>query len=238
MPAIPHGRFEEVYRGVPVSAETIAANVARVRQRIEAAAGRAGRRADDITLIAVTKYVGEGEVAALFDSGITHFGENRLDPAFAKMAALPEGRARWHMIAPLQRRKVRDALPRFDRFDAVDRMRLAEELQKRADEQDRMVRILLEVNVSGEAAKHGFAPEEVAGALAGLAPLDRLRAEGLMTMAPYDAGEAELRRVFSGLRTLCDRNGLPVISMGMSNDFEIAIEEGATEVRIGSALFA
>ena len=200
------------------------------------AAERSGRPGEAARLIAVTKTVGPEEMRILESLGVSDFGENRVEVAAPKIAAL--GRAvRWHMIGSIQRRKVRDVVSLFDAVDSVDRLELAETLQKRCDELDKRMPILLEVNVSGEEQKHGFGPDSLEHALAALRAYDRLAIEGLMTMAPLDAPESVLRAVFSGLRRLADEYGLRERSMGMTDDFEVAIEEGATQVRIGRALF-
>lgn len=214
----------------------IADNLRRIRDRIAAAMARSGRRGELPTLIAVTKTVGVPEIALLRELGVTHFGENRVQPAAPKIAALGAG-ATWHMIGTIQRRKARDVVRLFDCVDAVDRVELAEELAARAGERASPLPVLLEVNVSGEESKHGLAPAELSAAMERVAAMPALRVEGLMTMAPlYDAPE-RTRPVFARLKALADDAGLGRISMGMSNDFETAIEEGATEVRIGSALF-
>jgi len=212
-------------------------NLADVRGRIARAAERAGRTADAVRLVAVTKTVTIEEVRALHDLGVTDFGENRIEPSAEKIHAftLP---ARWHMIGSVQRRKVKDVVDLFGSVDSVDRVELAEAFEKRCSEVGKRLPILLEVNVSGEAAKHGFAPEGVESALERMRQMSHLDVQGLMTMAPFVQDEAVLRSVFGGLRRLAERCGLGELSMGMTNDFEIAVEEGATQVRIGSALFA
>ncbi|HNR30502.1 MAG TPA: YggS family pyridoxal phosphate-dependent enzyme [Candidatus Hydrogenedentes bacterium] len=217
--------------------ENIASNLAAVRDRIADAAARAGRRPEDVRLVAVTKTVDIEEIRALIALGVTDLGENRVDQARIKIAELEKYRPCWHMIGTVQRRKARDVAALFDTVDAVDRLELADALQQRCMEQDRRLRVLIEVNVSGESQKHGFAPDAIEAALEHISGLDRLRVEGLMTMAPFGAPEVVLRGVFGGLRALADRFALPERSMGMSDDFETAIEEGATQVRIGTALF-
>ena len=201
-----------------------------------AAAGRARRRPGDVKLVAVTKSVGLDEMLALAAMGVTDMGENRPEKSGDKLRAMA-GKVCRHMIGNLQRRKVREAVDLFDRIDAVDRTELAEALERRCAEHDRIMPVLIEVNVAGEASKHGFRLEEVSGALDKIAALSHLRVEGLMTMAPAVENLEEVRPVFRALRALAQAHGLSVVSMGMSEDFEIAIEEGSTEVRIGSALF-
>jgi len=218
------------------SFQAIERNLIAIQNRIEAAANRARRDPASVTLVAVTKYVGLDEVKALYDLGVTHFGENRIPAAQEKIAAM-QAPVQWHMIGNVQRRKARDVAGLFDWVDAVDRPELAEALEKRCVEADATLRVLLEVNVSGEDAKHGVAPEEAAGLLDVLRHTPHLSPEGLMTMAPYGAPEPELRRYFRTLRECADGLELAECSMGMTDDFEIAIEEGSTQVRIGRALF-
>lgn len=208
-----------------------------IRGRMAEAAERAGRDPAQVRLVAVTKTVGIEAVRALVEAGVLDFGENRVELARPKIEAIPGSAARWHMIGPVQRRKAKDVAAHFDYIDAVDRVEVAEALQRRCEELDRRLHVLVEANVSGEEQKHGFRAAELEGALRTMTPYDRLHVEGLMTMAPLDAPEAVLRSVFGGLRELAERFGLRELSMGMSGDFEIAIEEGATQVRIGTALF-
>ncbi|MFO7775015.1 MAG: YggS family pyridoxal phosphate-dependent enzyme [Candidatus Hydrogenedentota bacterium] len=212
-------------------------NVTAIRNRIDAAAARTGRNSEDVRLIAVTKSVGPSQVEALHACGVRAFGENRLPGVPDKQAMAPRETAEWHMVGHLQRRKAREVVGLFDWVDSIDRLKLAETLQRQCEEQDRQLRVLLEVNVSGESTKHGLAPEEVEGVLTAIRPLDRLSVEGVMTMAPLADDPEDVRPVFARLRELADDFGLPERSMGMSNDFEVAVEEGATQVRIGTALF-
>ena len=222
-----------------IAPQRIANNLAEVRGRIQAACARADRTASEVQLIAVTKAVDTAACRALYDLGERHFAENRVDVAGGKISALADAEGIcWHMIGNIQRRKAREVAQLFDVVDAVDRVELAEALQRRLEGSEKQLPILLEVNVSGEASKHGLAPAEVAPALAALHAFDHLQPRGLMTMAPFDAPEAEIRAYFRRLKALTTEHGLPECSMGMTNDYEIAIEEGATQVRIGSALFA
>lgn len=224
-------------RAVPDSRERLAQNLAVIRARIARAAEKSGRPAGAVRLVAVTKSVSVEEVAVLAGLGVTEFGESRLPQARDKIEALRARGLAWHMVGSLQRRKAREVVALFDYVDAVDRLELAETLQARCAEADRRLRVLVEVNVSGEARKHGFAPDELPAALVQMRKLDRLNVEGLMTMAPFGAEDTVLRRVFGALRALAETHGLPELSMGMSQDFEVAVEEGATQVRIGTALF-
>lgn len=220
-----------------VSRTTITDNLSRIRDRIHAAATRAGRPAHSVRLVAVTKTVGIEEMRILLDTGVRDLGENRVEVAAPKIAEIGRDAVTWHMIGSVQRRKAREVVTHFDTVDAVDRVELAEVLQKRCEEQSRRIRALIEVNVSGETQKHGFAPAELEAALDRMHAFDRLTVEGLMTMAPLGAPEPALRRIFADLRACAERFRLREISMGMSEDFEIAVEEGATQVRIGTALF-
>lgn len=217
--------------------DRIAENVGDVLRRMAKAATRAGRDPQKVMLVAVTKTAGIAEIQALLGCGITQLGENRVETARAKIETIGPA-AQWHMIGNIQRRRAREVVALFDAVDAVDRVALAEALQRRCEEQDRILDVLIEVNVSGEAVKHGFSPDALADGLRQMAFFDRLQVQGLMTMAPFGAPPELLRQVFGGLRELAGAHGLRELSMGMSDDFEIAIEEGATQVRIGSALFA
>ena len=217
--------------------DQIERNLREIRARVAVAAEAAGRDPDGVTLIAVTKSVGGDEIRALRDLGVRHFGENRVDVARAKRDALADPELVWHMIGNVQRRKTREVLEVFDRIDALDRISLAESIQTRCLELDTHAVVLVEVNVSGEAQKLGISPAELPGLLAALAEMDRIHVRGLLTMAPYDAAPTEINRVFTGLAALAREYNLADVSMGMSNDFELAIAAGATEVRVGSALF-
>jgi len=220
-------------------------NLDDVRRRMAAACARAGRSTDDILLVAVVKTVGIEVVRALAALGVTDVGENRVAEAARKQDDLGGTLGlTWHMIGHLQRRKVRDALPLFARIDSVDSLRLAREIDKRAAAQAATVPILLECNVSGESSKYGLSAADLPAALDALSPLPHLHVEGLMTMAPFVDDAETVRPLFAALRALAEqartRTGLPLphLSMGMTQDFEVAIEEGATMVRVGSALYS
>lgn len=215
----------------------IESNLGAIRARATAAAEGAGRVPGEVTIIAVTKSVGVEEIRILRELGVRHFGENRVEAARAKREALADPELVWHMIGNVQRRKTREVLEVFDRIDAMDRLSLAESIQARCQELDRYAHVLVEVNVSGESQKLGVSPAELPELLAAMAQLDRVRVRGLMTMAPYDATASEIGGIFTRLASLAAEYELPDVSMGMSNDFELAIAAGATEVRIGSALF-
>jgi PLP dependent protein len=221
----------------------LASNLASVRDRIRTAESRSGRSAGSVTLIGVVKTLPAETLAAAVALGLRDLGENRVQEAEGHQRSVPRGAARWHMIGHLQRNKVGRALELFDVFHGIDDLDLARALAERAGRSDRRVKTLLEVNVSGESTKYGVSPEGAA-ALAehveGLAPLELV---GLMTVgAPVDASE-QARPGFARLRRLRDdlarRLGrpLPELSMGMSGDYEVAVEEGATMVRVGTALF-
>ncbi|MFP6583300.1 MAG: YggS family pyridoxal phosphate-dependent enzyme [Candidatus Hydrogenedentota bacterium] len=211
-------------------------NVEQIQHRIHEAAIRVGRDADSVQLLPVTKTVDLDVVLDLYELGFRAMGENRIHIAEAKITQAPSN-IHWHMIGSIQRRKVMDVVRLFDRIDSIDRLELAQELEKRCAEAEKSVEMLLQVNVSGEDVKHGFSPKVLSDTLNTVQSCPHLTVVGLMTMAPQEADESEIRAVFSGLKLLADDNGLGVLSMGMTNDFEIAIEEGATEIRIGTALF-
>ena len=218
---------------------TIADNVASVRERIEAAAARAGRDPASVRLIgasAAFKGVGVEQMREALDAGLHDFGENRVQEAEAHIDALGEraAEATWHLIGHLQTNKVRDALQRFDILQTIDSVRLAQEISRRAS---KPTRVLLEVNVAGETSKFGFAPSEVAQAIDAIRPLPNLELTGLMTIAPQVDDAEKVRPVFRQLCELARDHGLPELSMGMTEDFEVAIEEGATMVRVGRAIF-
>jgi pyridoxal phosphate enzyme (YggS family) len=233
-----------------VDTVAIAANLDAVRRRMAAAAQRAGRNPADVTLVAVSKSHPAAAVRAALAHGQRDFGENRFEEAREKAGAL-EGEAgaiRWHFVGTIQSRKTGQALGiggrPFALVHAVDRVKIADRLDRDAKAAGCVVSVLLEVNVSGEASKHGFTPGELRAALPRLAALGNLRMAGLMTMAPFVDDPEEARPVFRALRELRDelattRPGADLhhLSMGMTNDFEVAIEEGATIVRVGTAIF-
>jgi PLP dependent protein len=225
-----------------MDAPTIADCLAGVRARIAAACGRAGRRPEEVEIIAVTKTFGPDVVAEACQAGLRQLGENRVQEAAAKIP-LCAGGPEWHLVGHLQRNKARPALELFSVFHAVDSLRLLEHLDRTADEAGQRPQILLEVNVSGEASKFGLKPDEVAGVLEKAMQARALTVVGLMTLAPFCPDPELTRPVFVRLRDLRDRlerelgTGLPRLSMGMSNDFEVAVEEGATWVRLGTVLF-
>jgi len=222
--------------------DEIALNLERVRAQIAEAALRGGRSPNDIELVAVSKAHPAEKVQGAAEAGQILFGESRVQEARIKIPLLPS-RLRWHFIGHLQKNKIRHALPLFELFHGIDSLALAEEMERIADEEGIRPRILLEVNLAGEASKHGFSAESLRRDLETILSLGRLSVEGLMTIPPL-APEAEMsRRYFVALRELRDQLEtefnlrLPQLSIGMSGDYPIAIEEGATLVRVGTAIF-
>ena len=216
--------------------DDVRTNLQRVRERIARAAGRAGRRAEDVLLIAVSKTVEVERIREALAAGVPALGENRVQEARAKIAALGHP-VPWHLIGHLQTNKAKEALSLFDLIHSVDRPDLARECDRRANDRGRAVDVLLEVNVAGEASKGGVAPDAVGETLDELARLSYLRVRGLMAIPPPVERAEDSRQWFQALRKLGERHGLAELSMGMSGDFEVAIEEGATMVRVGTAIF-
>jgi pyridoxal phosphate enzyme (YggS family) len=218
------------------------ANVKAVQQRIEAACSRAGRKPDSVTLVAVTKGQPPEVVSAAAALGLSLFGENKVQEAKAKIPFCPS-RLRWHMVGHLQTNKCRDAVELFEMVQSVDSLRVAEELNKRAEQAAKTMPILLEVNAVGEASKFGCRPDQLLAELGAINALPRLEIQGLMTVPPWRPDPEDVRPLFRQMRELkeqCERllgAPLPHLSMGMTGDFEVAIEEGATMVRVGTALF-
>ncbi|MBF1739649.1 MAG: YggS family pyridoxal phosphate-dependent enzyme [Streptococcus sp.] len=212
-----------------------------VRQQVETARNKANRQ-DQVNVIAVTKYVDIATTEALVKTGIQHIGENRVDKFLEKYQALKEYDLTWHLIGSLQRRKVKDVINLVDYFHSLDSVKLAQEIQKRAEHP---IKCFLQVNISGEESKHGFAPDELDDVLAEIAQLDKIEIVGLMTMAPFEASQEELQDIFSKTHQLQKQlekkqlKNMPFseLSMGMSRDFEVAIANGATYVRIGTSFF-
>lgn len=212
-----------------------------VRQQVETARNKANRQ-DQVNVIAVTKYVDVATTEALVKTGIQHIGENRVDKFLEKYQALKEYDLTWHLIGSLQRRKVKDVINLVDYFHALDSVKLAQEIQKRAEHP---IKCFLQVNISGEESKHGFAPDELDDVLAEIAQLDKIEIVGLMTMAPFEVSQEELQDIFSKTHQLQKQlekkqlKNMPFseLSMGMSRDFEVAIANGATYVRIGTSFF-
>jgi pyridoxal phosphate enzyme (YggS family) len=220
----------------------LATNLSAIRQRIAAACARRGREPSSVTLLPVTKGQPPEVVNAAEQLGLNVFGENKVQEARAKIPGC-SSRSRWHMIGHLQSNKCRDAVELFDMIQSVDSLHLAEELQKRAGQAEKTLPVLLEVNLAGEASKFGYPPEQLLVELSKLKTLDRLELQGLMTVPPWTRDPEVVRPVFLKMKELKKRCedilGAPLLhlSMGMSGDFEVAVEEGATIVRIGTALF-
>ncbi len=220
----------------------LAVNLEMIRQRIRTACGRAGRNPDSVSLLAVTKSHPPEVVQAAAKLGLILFGENKVQEAKAKIPLCP-GNLRWHMIGHLQSNKCRDAVELFKMIQSVDSLSLAQEINKRAEQAARTMPVLLEVNVAGEASKFGYRPEQLLAELKELNALPRIEIHGLMTVPPWSAEAEKARPHFRRLRELKQQAEavlgapLPHLSMGMSGDFEIAIEEGATIVRVGTTLF-
>ncbi|HEX7364863.1 MAG TPA: YggS family pyridoxal phosphate-dependent enzyme [Dehalococcoidia bacterium] len=214
----------------------IEANTREVRSRIERACERSRRSPEEITLVAVTKGFEAPVIRTAFDLGIRNFGENRVQEAEGKIAGLSELRSAitWHMVGHLQSNKAKSAVDLFDIIHSVDSVRLAGILNRLAKKQ---LPILLEVNVSGESTKAGFSPDQVVSAVKDIKQLNNLNLVGLMTVAPMAVEPQQVRPVFRKLRELRDLLGLKHLSMGMTDDFEVAVEEGATMLRIGRAIF-
>ena len=220
----------------------VAENFAAIRQRVTAACLRKERDPDSVRLLAVSKGMPPESIVAAVEADQVYFGESKVQEAKAKIPHCP-GRCRWQMIGHLQSNKARDAVQLFEMIQSVDSLPLAEEIDEWSDRIGKRMPVLLEVNVAGEAAKFGFKPEALIEQLHALNALPRIEIHGLMTIAPWTPDPEKVRPIF---RRLCELKSdceqklgapLPHLSMGMSGDFEVAIEEGATMIRIGTALF-
>ena len=231
--------------------ESVGSNLRRVQERIESAARSVGRPPETVTLVAVTKGHPREAIEAAFEAGVNRIGENYLEEAVSKMQEIPQrDRIEWHMIGHVQSRKARDVCEHFDWVHSVDSLKLARRLDRYAGERARPLPVLLECNVSGEESKFGFPAwdemkwDELLPEFGRIAGLSHLNVRGLMTMAPYLPDPEDARPYFRRLRRLKEYlqdEGSPgdweALSMGMSGDFEIAIQEGATIVRVGTAIF-
>lgn len=216
-------------------------NLKTVQKRLEKAAAKRGVPAGSITLVAVTKTVPAAIIRQAYDLGLKTFGENRLQEALPKVAALPPA-TNWHFIGHLQTNKVKNVLPAFKLIHSLDSMRLAKRIQREGEKTDKTVNVLLQVNIGLEESKYGFHPQEVEDALKEIAAYSRLKVMGLMAIAPFLDDPEEVRPCFRQLYDLYKKIDIPGItmkylSMGMSNDFEVAVEEGANMVRLGSVIF-
>jgi pyridoxal phosphate enzyme (YggS family) len=236
--------FGETGAGSIMNPSVLAANLETVRQRIADAAKRSSRAAEEVTLVGVTKRNPPELARALIELGVSDLGENYPQELWSKVDALNDCRPRWHLIGHLQGNKARRTLPLVTMIHAVDSLKLLRTLNALADDMHDPPRVCLQVNCSGEPAKHGWAPSAILNDSEAIAACRSIPIVGLMTMAAYDIAPDVARPAFVRLRETRDalqaRTGLalPELSMGMSNDFEVAVEEGATLVRVGSALFA
>jgi len=219
-----------------VKSVDIGSNIHELEKRIARAAERANRSPAEITIVGVAKTMEPWLIQQAFEAGMRHFGENRVQEAKDKIERLStlQPPPTWHMVGHLQTNKAKTAIELFDMIQSVDSVRLAEVLSRHAQHR---IPILLEVNVSGEASKFGLPPAQVSSAVEEIARLPHLEIRGLMTIAPLTDNPEEVRPIFKRLRLLRDSLGLEHLSMGMTDDFEVAIEEGATMVRIGRAIF-
>jgi len=219
-------------------------NLTFVENKIQEACRRAGRKREDVTLIAVSKTKPVSELMKAYDLGVRIFGENKVQELSDKYEELPKD-IHWHMIGHLQRNKVKYIIDKVDLIHSVDSARLAETIEKEAAKRDITVNILIEVNVAGEESKFGVAPEELPGLIEEIAGFSHIRVQGLMTIAPFVEESEENRQIFRDLRKLSvdiaeknvDNITMRVLSMGMTNDYSVAIEEGATMVRVGTGIF-
>jgi pyridoxal phosphate enzyme (YggS family) len=222
----------------------IEGNLVIIRKRIQAACLRAGRDPGMVRLIAVSKNFSVEEIKKAFLAGQSFFGENRVQELCAKIPQLPE-EIEWHLIGTLQRNKVKNVLGKTALIHSVDSFILAEEISKQAVKKNLLIKVLLQVNIAGEKTKHGFSPQKIIEQIKEIGKLSGIKIEGLMTLAPKVAQLEEVRPVFRQLKMLAqtiEQMQIPGIemkelSMGMSDDFEVAVEEGATLVRIGSRIF-
>jgi PLP dependent protein len=220
---------------------SVAENLKNIKEEIIEACRKTNRSPEDITIIAVTKYVSVERAKEALEAGITNLGENRSEGLLHKLEQINNNNVSWHFIGTLQSRKVRDIIDKVDYIHSLDRLSLAKEIHKRAKKK---IPCFVQVNVSGEESKHGLSPDQVLNFIKNLEQFDRIQVVGLMTMAPFTDDEKLLRTCFQTLRDLkesIEQLHLPYapchyLSMGMSNDYKIAIEEGATHIRIGTKL--
>ena len=221
----------------------IAENLVEVRERISRAIQKSGREPDSARLITVSKQISVDRIEEARAAGAVVFGENKIQEAIRKIEQMGAEGIFWHFIGHLQKNKIKFLDERFDLIHSVDSFELAAKIAKHYHSENRVQRILLQVNVSGEAAKFGMEPKELEKQMAEFFQLQGIQVEGLMTIPPFDSDPENSRRHFSRLRELREQyekqNGFPLneLSMGMSNDFEVAVEEGATLVRVGTAIF-
>ncbi|MDF0479432.1 YggS family pyridoxal phosphate-dependent enzyme [Vagococcus sp. PNs007] len=217
-------------------------NVLSVQETIDQACQSVGRNAKDVVMLAVTKSVSSEVAAPLLELGITKFAENRVDSLLEKQLYFQENKIEWHLIGTLQRRKVKKVINSIDYFHALDSLKLAEEIQKHATQ---TIKCFVQVNVSNEESKHGLIIEDTINFIKSIEKYDKIKIVGLMTMAPKDATEVEINYYFNELALKCneireldlDHAPCTELSMGMSNDYELAVKSGSTYVRIGTAFF-
>jgi len=221
---------------------SIKENIERLRDEITDECARAGRNVSEITVVAASKYADAGGIREAYDAGLRDFGENRVQEALAKMESLPAD-INWHFIGHLQRNKATKVVGEFDIIHSVDSLRLAEKINQVGRDRELIQRVMLEINISGEESKFGLDSRNAEELAAGVSAMPNIELTGLMTIAPFTTDETVIRAVFRGLRELRDKlsgklgKPLPNLSMGMTNDWRIAIAEGATHLRIGSAIF-
>ncbi len=216
-------------------------NYQKIQKGVQRAAAKRGISPQDITLVAISKNVAVKSIQNAYELGINNFGENRVQEALPKIKALPAG-IRWHFVGHLQTNKVKFVLPSFSLIHSLDRYRLAQVLQEEGAKRDQKVDVLLQVNIAGEKSKHGFQQAEVQDVLQEVSTYSHLRVRGLMTIAPFVPNPEEVRPYFRTLYRLFKSINIPEVemkylSMGMTNDYEVAIEEGSNMIRLGTALF-
>ncbi|MCP4144687.1 MAG: YggS family pyridoxal phosphate-dependent enzyme [bacterium] len=226
-----------------MSAETVARNIDKVNNEIATVCAKSGRAVASVSLIAVSKRIPQNLVMEAYYHGHKYFGENRVQDALARLESITEPDIQWHFIGNIQKNKVRKVVGRFNLLHAVDSIKLAERISTVATEMNLVQPVLLEVNASEEEQKHGISPDEVVEAVKLCSSLPGIELQGFMTMAKFGATEEELRTTFAKLRRIRDESektinhDLPHLSMGMSGDYPIAIEEGATLIRVGTSIF-
>jgi pyridoxal phosphate enzyme (YggS family) len=234
--------FRNGQNSLELESMNVAENLERVREQIASAAAKSSRSADDVELVAITKTHPAEKVREAIEAGQTLFGESRVQEARAKIPELPSI-LRWHFVGHLQKNKVRHTLPLFEMIHSVDSLALAQDMNRIAEEEGLYPPVLLEVNVAGEGSKFGFAPDKLREQIEELLGLPRLSIEGLTCIPPLAVESEDSRKFFVQVRELRDSLEkefsvkLPQLSMGMTNDFRIAVEEGATLVRVGTAIF-
>jgi pyridoxal phosphate enzyme (YggS family) len=224
--------------------EYISSNIDSLKKRIQATAEKSGREFDDITLIAVTKTVEVERIKTAIKQGIFNFGENRVQELLEKYDII-NVKSNWHLIGHLQTNKVKYIVDKVSMIHSVDRLELAKEIQKHAERFNRIIDVLIQVNISGEDSKFGIKPDRAFDLIKDISLFENIKVKGLMTIAPNTENKEEIRNVFKGLKEIfidikkenIDNVSMEYLSMGMSGDFEIAIEEGANMIRVGSAIF-